>query len=80
MKGAVAKKATMRPLMSIQETRMERGMKSATELKPRRGKEGKPVVHSRFNAARSDSYNKQVDRMNPTKTKPARRLFPGLVN
>ena len=80
MKGAVAKKATMRPLMSLQETRMARGMRSATELKPQRGREGKPVVHSRFNAARSDSYNKQVDRMNPTKTKPARRLFPGLVN
>lgn len=80
MKGAVAKKATMRPLMSIQETRMERGMRSATELKPQRSREGEPVVHSRFNAARSDSYHKQVDRMNPSKTKPARRLFPGLVN
>jgi hypothetical protein len=80
MKGAVAKKAKMRPLLSISETRMKQGMKSATELEPQRSREGKPVVHSRFNAARSDSYHKQVDRMNPTKTRPARRLFPGLVN
>ena len=73
MKGAVSRVAGDRPLMSIQ----ERKMKVAKE-RPSKLKETPP--HSAYGAERSRKYNSILDRFNPTKTLPARRLYPGSPN
>ena len=82
MIGDVKRPSTMRPLMSIQETKQSvasRGSRRSVpvtgEVKPR-----KDIPHSAYSAARSASYAKSVDSMNPSKVLPARRLFPGLAN
>jgi hypothetical protein len=79
MIGNVKRPSVMRPLLSIQETKMKQGMgKKSRSIPKKTYDETQP--HSSYSAARSRSYQKSVDRMNPTKTLPARRLFPGLPN
>lgn len=68
----------MRPLLSIQETRMSKAMGEPKREVPKKTYETPP--HSRYGAERSRSYEDGIKRLNPSKTLPAKRLFPGLAN
>jgi len=92
MIGAVSKKAQMRPLQSIQETKMlraEAALNRATKGPKRTYEHGVP--HSARSANESLKYHaklmtgrqsaaKTTGQLNPDRTLPSRRSFPGLVN
>jgi hypothetical protein len=82
MNGDVKRSSKMITQPGIQGTKQSvasrgsrRSVPKTSEVKPR-----KDIPHSAYSAARSASYAKEVDRMNPSKVLPARRLFPGLAN
>jgi hypothetical protein len=73
MKGAVSRVSGDRPLTSIQERKMKVAKNKVSPTK-------ETPPHSAYNANRSQKYTSILDRFNPTKTLPARRLYPGPVN
>jgi len=85
MKSTVAKSATMRPLLSVQETKMSLA-RTGQGNAVKGPKKTYDTPHSQASAMRSEHYHakvigpnpKKIARMNPSQTMPAVRSFPGL--
>jgi len=76
--GAVSQKATMRPLLSVQETKMKI---AETGTKKPKGPHS-TFPHSKRSEERSKHYHDKVltsaEKLNPSKVLPAKREYPGL--